>query len=126
MVGLGMNYPHVQAIHFKVEHSEDVDYDKAQATSVDLSEFVVNIDKGNAVIEMKQHFANAEAALAVVLPVLKAWEIYTDLVKGPGEIRFVYQRADVVDRTEELGHYTLVAESASYNIGLGSTFSAHV
>jgi hypothetical protein len=47
---------------------------------------------------MKSHFSSVEAA-RVVEPILRAWELRSDMARRPGEMRFRLKGADVEDRT---------------------------
>ncbi len=48
---------------------------------------------------MKTHFSTAEAARAVVEPILRAWEVDADLRLTRGELRFKFEGADIIDRS---------------------------
>jgi hypothetical protein len=46
---------------------------------------------------MKGHFSSPEDARSVVEPVLRAWEVATDLQRSRGELRFSFVAADIID-----------------------------
>jgi hypothetical protein len=48
---------------------------------------------------MKLHVTTSEEARALVDPALRDWEMEIELAKGPGELRFIYENAEIIDRT---------------------------
>jgi hypothetical protein len=93
-----MNDPHVDALHYSIRHSEDVDYDNASPRTVDTPGFAVRIENGRAEIMMKSHHATDDTARAEVEPFLRAWELTTALEFGPGQFDLAYDRATIIDR----------------------------
>jgi hypothetical protein len=93
-----MNDPHVVSLTYLVKHSDIVDFKKARPLTVDTSAFRVTIDAGRARVEMLEHFATEQEALAMVEPFLRAWELRADLQDPSDRVRFVYERPEVIDR----------------------------
>ena len=83
-----MNDPQIEALHYRVSHAAEVDYDKAGPLSCDTLGFTVRIQNGGAEGTMKTHHATAEAARAEVEPVLRAWELTAALQLRPGDFEF--------------------------------------
>ena len=78
---------------------------------------------------MKMHFPAAEAARAVIEPILRAWEVDADLRSNQGGLRFKFDGADIIDRSPVpagviRGHGILLSGVASIS-GVG-TVSVHV
>lgn len=90
--------PHVEALHYRIEHAKTVVYEASAATEHDEPGFMVKIKDGQVYVAMKDHFATAEAARDAIQPFLDAWEVAAGLQYGPGEFEFVYESATVVDR----------------------------
>ena len=87
---------HVEALFYRVNHAEDVDYEKAPPLRYQGAGFSVRIADGTAQIDMIDHHATSEAAPAAVEPFLRAWELSAALQQGPGEFQFVYDSARVI------------------------------
>lgn len=60
--------------------------------------FKMNLCDGQVRFDLKQHFGSVQAARESLAGFLRAWEIDAGLKIGPGEVRFVYDRAGVSDR----------------------------
>jgi hypothetical protein len=93
-----MNDPHVQALHYKVKSGSGFDYANATALAHETTAFRVMLDKGEAVFEMKEHYATQDEAVRHVSPFIRAWEIQSDLATVPGSFRLSFDRADIIDR----------------------------
>lgn len=93
-----MNDPHVQTLHYRIKHKDGVDYAKAPPLDDKQPAFTVRIEEGRAIIHMQSHHTTADEARAVVEPYLRDWELSAILERGPGEIEFVYEHADIIDR----------------------------
>ncbi len=94
-----MNDPHVKALYYRVIVGEDIDYDNAPPVSEITDEFDLSIDGDIAIFEMKKHYPTAGEARAVADGYLRAWEILIGLEYDPDDLRFVFDRADVIDRS---------------------------
>lgn len=94
-----MNDPHVVSLTYRVRHSDTVDFDKAPPRSVDRVSFRITLDAYKAKVEMVDHFASAEEARRVVDPYLRAWQFEADLHDPSDAFRFIYESAEVVDRS---------------------------
>lgn len=119
-----MNDPHVERLRYKLVCAPGVDYDKAPPFEHEETDFKVRLADGEAVVEMKAHFASEEGAKAVVDPFVRAWEVAVDLQYGPGDLRFKFVKAEVIDRAPTPGVIgvmaaTLGAFGGQVNIHLG-------
>jgi hypothetical protein len=108
-----MNDPHVESLHYLIQHSKGDDYSRAVPLDHDAAGFAVRIERSEAIVLMKEHFATPEAARAVVEPSLRAWELSSALAMWPG-ITFVYQRAALIDRSPNSGSHALHAASTHF------------
>jgi hypothetical protein len=111
-----MNDPHVQSLHYLVQHSKAVDYSQAVTLEHDTTGFTVRIEKSEATVLMKDHFASPETARAAVEPSLRAWELSSALSMWPG-ITFAFQRAALIDRSPTPGSHALHADSVQFGLG---------
>ena len=93
-----MRDPHVVALNYRLETGPQLAFHDPTSVKTDTAAFTVRLDNGQLRVGMKGHFATAEAACRAVQPYLTSWEIASALQRGPGAIRFVFEKADVVDR----------------------------
>lgn len=109
-----MNDPHVDALHYRIAHNENVSYQRAAPLEHRTDLFTIRIESGTAQVWLVEHYATADEARAVVDPFLRTWEMHVALQFSPGELRFVFERADIVDRKPTPGGIS--AEPARYTI----------
>lgn len=119
-----MNDPHVVALYYMVEHRESVSYEKAAPLEHDGEHCRVRIKGCLARFEMKDHYATAEEARAVMEPLIRAWEVDAGLRHGHREIEFVFEKAEIEDRKPTPGevhvptsHMTLKAYPPTIQVG---------
>jgi hypothetical protein len=110
-----MNDPHVVALFYKIKHVDDVDYDRAPPLTHSQAAFEVHIERDQAEVRMKDHYATVDSARAMIEPFFRAWELSAALRRGLGELEFQYDRANVIDRSPLPG--ALQAEAALLAVG---------
>jgi len=98
-----MNDPHVKALHYRVTVGKDIDYSNAPSVSEITEKFDLSIDGDTAIFEMKKHYSTADEAKEVVDEYLHKWDILIGLEHDPDDLRFVFDRADVIDRSPQKG-----------------------
>lgn len=96
-----MNDPHVKSLNYQLITGENVDYKKAPPISEETDDFVLRVENDLASFEMKMHFSTKEDAKALVDSFLKRWEILIGLAHDPGDLRFEYKNAEVIDRAPD-------------------------
>lgn len=102
-----MNDPHVEKLHYRIKHDHAVDYDDAPLLVRETPLFTAHIGGDRAMLEMRKHFGSEEEAKGAVAPLLRAWEVWAGLERGPGEFEFTYVSCDLVDRRPDPGKVTL-------------------
>jgi hypothetical protein len=91
-----MTDPHIAALLYRVEHSPLLNFE--QPCEHDLPKFRIRIERGEATVELKVHFATVEEAQAIVEACLRSWEADVALKNDdPGVLRFHYLRPEIVD-----------------------------
>lgn len=75
---------------------------------------------------MKTHFSEAEGAKRAVEPVLRAWEVHVDLQQKRGQLRFRYERAEIISRTHQPPGSMLAVVTGSVMVTAIGTVSVHV
>jgi hypothetical protein len=118
-----MNDPHVQALHYRIKHADSVDFDKAPPLEHEEPGFSVRIEKGQANVVTKDHYATSESARAVVEPFLRAWELSAALFSVVDKFEFLFEYGDVIDRSPTPG--IISAKAMAYGVGT-MTADAHV
>jgi len=126
-----MNDPHVKALHYRVIVGKDIDYDNAPPVSGITDEFDLSIDGDIAIFEMKKHYPTADEARAVVDGYLRAWDILIGLEHDPDDLRFVFDRADVIDRSPHETEKNMVnlqahVAASTFTSIVSLNFSPHV
>ena len=115
-----MNDPHVDALIYRIQHGDHVDYKNAGTRTASYVNFDVEISSKSARITMKSHYATWEEARLAVEPTLRAWELDQALEYGPRTIEFIYERSEIVDRAPVPGHYSLMAEPLHFKVESGT------
>ncbi len=109
-----MNDPHVEALIYRVVHSERVNYDKAGALEYENETFKVTVKEKSATFEMKAHCSTEQEAKARLEPFIKRWELAAALKRGPGEFGLEFEKAHVIDRQPPAG-IVLYPETAKFS-----------
>ena len=90
---------HVVSLRYALRSSDRVTYVNPPPVEFETEAARFRLAEGKLACEMKAHFPTAEAARTVVEPVLRAWEVDADLRWNRDELRFVFDVADIIDRT---------------------------
>jgi hypothetical protein len=98
-----MTDPHVEALFYRIEHSDSVDYAKTPPLELPEPKFTIRIKNEWARIDMRDHYSAEQDARDVVEPFLRLWELSAALNRNPGEWQFVYDRANVINRNPAPG-----------------------
>ena len=115
---------HVESVTFKLvpEASVVYNYPPPIDFTSDLADF--RLADGKLRCTMKKHFARPDEAQRAIEPILRAWEVGSDIRSNRGAIRFEYETANVIDRTpSEPGkprNVVLFAQSISSAVAFGT------
>jgi len=91
--------PHVTRLFFTAEPRGNISYKTTVPPIVfhnNLGHFALR--EGVLAVEPADHFPTGDAARQAIEPLLRAWEIESDLRREVGAIRFTFDRAELVDR----------------------------
>lgn len=115
-----MNDPHVEELHCRVQHGDQINYTKAPPFEHEEKDFRIRIADRRAQITMKAHFPSLADARLAIEPFLRAWELDMALSHGPTALEFKYERGRVIDRKPtpgviELEPVCLEAEGTVYS-----------
>ena len=96
-----MNDPHVEALHYWVEHDGSVDYSKAQPFEYEFREFWVRLENRKVTVRPKGHYASEDEAKAGVESFIRDWEFDAAVESGSTRFALKYSYADIFDRSPD-------------------------
>ncbi len=108
-----MNNPHVEALIYRVVHSETIEYQGTR--EIERCEFRVEIEDDQASFYMKEHFANVQDARAAIQPFIEQWEFEETLKSGPGTFSLWFDHPKMIDRDPTPGIISI-----SFHVSSGS------
>ena len=89
---------HVVALLYRLESSDHVSYAEPPPLVFENEVARFRLEKDQLRCELKLHVGTLEAARALVDPILRGWELEVELARGPGQMRFAYENAEIIDR----------------------------
>jgi hypothetical protein len=93
-----MRDPHVVSLTYRLVLSERTSFvENVKPIEDDNDAFSMRLDDGVVTFEMHEHHASEASARQAVEHYLRTWEIDHALRMGSSEIRFEFERAQVVD-----------------------------
>jgi hypothetical protein len=101
-----MRDPHVVDLYYRLETDPPLIFDHPPPLDHDTDKFTLHLADGALTCTMKRHYASVEEAQAVVTPFLRTWGLDDALERGRCEIRFVFEKAKVIDRDPPPGGQT--------------------
>jgi hypothetical protein len=90
---------HVVSLTYRLQPGEHVSYSNPPPLVFENETARFHLEKGELRCEMKLHVATVEQARALVDPILRDWEMEVELTRNRGELRFIYEDAEIIDRT---------------------------
>jgi hypothetical protein len=92
---------HVVSLRYSLKANEQYSYKEPLPVEFETGEARFRLADGELKCDMKKHFASGEDARAAVEPALRAWEVDADLRRNRGDLRFKFERAEVIDRSPQ-------------------------
>ena len=105
-----MNDPHVDKLHYKIEHASSVDYSAAETLEQSEKDFDVRVEAEKVCFTMKRHCATEREACEVVRDYIDAWELNALLVRGPGAFSLRFDYSEIHDRNPTPGVVSVAAK----------------
>ena len=96
-----MNDPHVVALTYSIEHDSTVNYDDGLPTEREEPGFRIKVENKRVRLEFKTHYSTDDAALKVISPYIRSWELEAALDGRPGQFGLKFQRSEIVDRNPQ-------------------------
>jgi hypothetical protein len=91
--------PHVDSLTYQLVLSERTSFvENVKPIEDENDAFSMRLDDSVVTFEMHEHHASEASACQAVEPYLRAWEVHDALRTGRPEIRFEFERAQVIDR----------------------------
>ena len=104
-----MNDPHVEALFYRIEHADSVDYSVSPPLVQEADEFRVKIEDDQVCFELKKHYPTVNSAKEVVDRYASVWELQALLRDPRQEFRLRYSYPKVVDRCPVPGQIVVSA-----------------
>lgn len=122
-----MRDPHVVALRYRLQTDESTSYHNPPPITREAATYSLVLSENRLTVTMKSHFPTIVLARNEVEQLLRAWEVDVALRVGPGELQFVFEDADVVDRDPppanervmelSAGLYAVASMSATLHVG---------
>lgn len=96
-----MNDPHVEALIYRIEHDDSIDYSNASPVSWDEDEFRVSIEDLEVRFDLHEHHATVEGAIAAIKEYIRVWDFSAQLEHGPEAFSLRFAKPVVVDRNPD-------------------------
>ena len=111
-----LNYPHVEALIYAIEHNRSVSYERATPMEVERQGFSLKVEAEQVRFEMKEHYPSEGEAQAAVQPFIDQWEFNETLITGPGQFALRFYHSEIEDRHPTLGVIALSAQPVRVNV----------
>ena len=120
-----MNDPHVQALVYKIEHADSVDYGASDPVEQDTVDFKVRTEDDHVRFELKKHYSSADFAREVVNRYVKVWELDALLRDPSQEFVLRYCHSEMVDRCPVPGRKVAAAHPVKWHFSLPQPTVTH-
>jgi hypothetical protein len=90
----------VRALSYRVVWEDNVDYEKAPAIHADTDAFSLSLSGRELRAELRQPLHDIAEARRLVDEYLEAWRVLIGLQQAPGNVRFVFERAEVEEKDQ--------------------------
>jgi hypothetical protein len=90
---------HVVALKYRFQPSDHISYAEPPPLVFENEVASFRLEKDRLRCEMKIHAASSEQARALVDRTLRDWEMEVELTRNRGELRFIYEDAEIIDCT---------------------------
>jgi hypothetical protein len=90
---------HVVSLQYSLKPSERHSYQNPPPVAFERDVARFSLSEGTLTCEMKTHFSTVPDACAAVDPILRAWEVDSDLRHNRGALRFKFSGADIIERS---------------------------
>jgi hypothetical protein len=114
-----MRDPHVVTLRYRVETDETTSYVNPPPLNAVTDTFSLYLADNVLTITMTKHVSSVDLAKTEVEELLRSWELDVALRLGPGELHFVFDDAEVIDRNP-LTDGTRVIELSSAAVAIAS------
>lgn len=117
-----MNDPHVETLHYTLVSLDPGVSFNAPPLEHRTPSFSVRLDDDHLTVTLLDHYADIESARADVDPYLEAWAIAATLGPGQRQVRFDYERGEVIDRRPPPpGAPRSIVSAVEMNVAVGLT-----
>jgi len=122
-----MNKPHVEKLYYKMITKGDIDYDKAPPVTASNDYFEMKTENNEVYFTMKNHFSSEKEARKITDEFLKNWEILIGLEHDPDDIKFKFERADIIDlEPDQENKYINLKASICEHVHFSDNVTLHI
>jgi hypothetical protein len=90
---------HVVSLKYRLQPSDHISYAQPPPLVFENETARFHLENNQLRCEMKLHVGTLEQARALIDPILGDWEMEVELTRNRGELRFIYEDAEIIDRT---------------------------
>jgi hypothetical protein len=120
-----MRDPHVVTLRYRLSTEEAISYNDPLPIAVDTDAFSVYLAANILTITMTEHVSSVELARGRVERYLRSWELEVALRLGPGELHFIFENAEIIDR-DPMANTRMMHLSASVTLLTDMSAKLHV
>ncbi len=114
-----MNDPHVEALIYRVKHSDTLDYSEAEPLVREEPEFRLTVEAGKVRFEFWEPYATEEEAKNTLKDYIDIWEFDAALERGdPDAFRLEFEKAEIIDRDPSPERCGVAGFSANVSAGI--------
>ncbi len=90
---------HVESLIYELVPSESIIYNNPPPIDFETDNALLRLADNKLTCTMKAHYSNSEQARSDIEPILRSWEVASDIKVNRGSLRFKYKTSNVVDRS---------------------------
>jgi hypothetical protein len=97
-----MNDPHVESLLYRLDTDPTLVFENPAPLDHETLDFRLRLEDDLLTVTMKGHYASSQEAQRVVQPFLDAWELDFALAHGRRDMRFRFEKPNLIDRNPPL------------------------
>lgn len=102
---------HVVSLQYRLYHSDDVTFNNPPPVEFETDKAKLQLKDGILFCELKTHYGTESVARAAIEPILRAWELDAAIRGSFYGLKFVFDKAEIIDRTPIVPGQTRIVTS---------------
>jgi hypothetical protein len=90
---------HVVSMRYRLEHGDNVAFNNPPPVDFENDEARLQLKDGILSCVLKAHYATEVEAREAIEPILRAWELNAAIAVDIVGLRFIFEKAEIIDRT---------------------------